>query len=375
MVRQSAGRFAKFGIPANRRPAGDMELALRSWVRYLRGWRMELAAGGRWGDRLRAWPRGFTTASWRLFGLDQHDPDLFAADFPLVLRGTRINGFWNPIVGNKLVLSYIARATGVPCPPILGCIVRGRPHDFAGRRSSELLDTLADWSEGEQGLVFRPHWSGGGEGVFFVDRRGGRWSINGHPAEPDDLRQVVGNLDRYLVTRRLEQARYAREIFPRTANTLRVLTLRDDAGPFVAAAVHRFGSSHSFPVDNFHQGRGGLCAAMDRESGVMGKAATTDPTGRPVLHTHHPETGAPIEGVQVTHYHEAIAGLLRLCEALPEARSVGWDVLITEDGYSVLEGNSPPSMSVWQVHQPLRADPRIARFLAAHGVGSVSDRP
>lgn len=372
---QSSALFAKFGIPYNRRPGGELELTLRSWIRYLRGWRMEFGTPGPWGDRLRAWPRGFSVATWRLFGLDQRDPRDFAGDLALVLRATRINGFWNPIVGNKLVLSYVAQAVGVPCPPVLGCIVRGRPHPFVGQAAAGPLDILAGWSEGAEGLVFRPHWSGGGEGVFFVDRQGDQWRINGHPADPVELRQLVGELDRYLVTRRLEQAGYARQIYPRTANTLRVLTLRDDAGPFVAAAVHRFGSSRSFPVDNFHQGQGGLCAAVDRGSGVMGKAVTTDAAGRPVLHTHHPETAARIEGVQVSHYQEAIAGLLRLCEALPEARSVGWDVLITDGGYSVLEGNSPPSMTVWQVHVPLRADPRTARFLASHGLRTGTERP
>ena len=44
---------------------------------------------------------------------------------------------------------------------------------------------------------------------------------------------------------------------------------------------------------------------------------------------------------------------------------IGWDMLMTDDGYSILEANSPPGITVWQVHAPLLRDPRVARFFAA----------
>ena len=58
-------------------------------------------------------------------------------------------------------------------------------------------------------------------------------------------------------------------------------------------------------------------------------------------------------------------GLLDAARCLPEAPLIGWDVLMTDGGYSILEANSPPGVSVWQVHAPLLADPRVARFFRA----------
>jgi hypothetical protein len=75
-----------------------------------------------------------------------------------------------------------------------------------------------------------------------------------------------------------------------------------------------------------------------------------------------------MEGVSIPNYASMIQGLLRICEFLPEALLVGLDVLMTDDGYCVIEGNSPPGLVVWQVHQPLLANPRNASFFRSHGI-------
>jgi len=360
--------FDKFGIERNRRSTGALDLTLRSWVRYARAWRGELRRHTSWTARLRAWRMGFKVKSHQLLQLDRRDATHYVPDFPLARRLTAINGFWNPIIGNKLVMAYTAHALGVPTPAPLGCILAGEAYSLDGQGTTDILHALEQWLGATSRLVFRPHWSGGGEGVFFVDREGPQWRINERPAEPAELRALLGAIDRYLVTAYAQQAEYARRIFPRTANTLRVLTLRDDDGPFVAAVVHRFGSSRSFPVDNFHAGRGGLTAPVDPATGVLGAALIADDAGRLVHTNHHPETGERIEGVEVTHFHRALEGMLRLCHALPEGRCVGWDALITDEGYTIIEANSLPHLHVWQVHAPLLASPRTAAFFAHHGI-------
>ena len=83
--------------------------------------------------------------------------------------------------------------------------------------------------------------------------------------------------------------------------------------------------------------------------------------------SYHPETGCPIEGVQIPGLEAALGGILRAARCLPGAPCVGWDVVLTGDGFRVLEGNTPPGLYVWQVHAPLLADPRVARFFASHG--------
>jgi hypothetical protein len=279
-----------------------------------------------------------------------------------------MNGFLNPIVGNKLVLSHVLAANGIPRPPVLGTISRGRAFPMPGGTPSAPLAALVEWTSSEKTLVFRPHWSGAGEGVFFLNRENGCWFINRHPAPEGDVKELVGGLDRYIVTAFVEQGEYSRTIQPATTNTLRVLVLADEAGPFVSSVVHRFGTARSFPIDNFHQGVGGLCAAVDTAAGKLGKAVTLDKNLRRACHSAHPETGAQIEGVRVPGLANALEGVLAAMRCFPEAVCIGWDLVITDAGFSILEANSPPGLVVFQAHTPLLADARSARVFANHGI-------
>ena len=162
--------------------------------------------------------------------------------------------------------------------------------------------------------------------------------------------------------------RLDKAIQPATANTLRVLALRDEQGVFVASVVHRFGTTATFPIDNFHGGRG-LCAAVDMEREQLKTAVSLDGQGRRLLHTHHPETSSQIEGVAIKGLRHALDGVRAASRCLPEAICVGWDVLITNDGYSLLEANAPPGIVVSQAHAPLLADARTRRVFHRHGLG------
>jgi hypothetical protein len=202
---------------------------------------------------------------------------------------------------------------------------------------------------------------------FFVHRQGQEWLVNGRIATADELHSLLGGLDRYIATAFVEQAEYARRIHSPTTNTLRVLTLVDDAGPFVANVVHRFGTSRSYPIDNFHQGRGGICADVNVPAATLGKALSLGAHHERICHEVHPETGSQIEGVSIPGLPWALEGVLEAARCFPEATCVGWDLVITDKGYSVIEANAPPGIVVSQAHGPLLAHPRVAAYFRQHG--------
>jgi hypothetical protein len=47
---------------------------------------------------------------------------------------------------------------------------------------------------------------------------------------------------------------------------------------------------------------------------------------------------------------------------------VGWDVIATGSGFSILEGNSRPSLTISQTFRPLLVDPRVRQFLEHYDV-------
>ena len=363
----------RFGIEPNRRPPGALDLWLRCQVRRLRMIRHELAARSPlpWTRRLAYWRRGFRANSVLVCRLDQRDPREYVDDWDYSASGYRYNGFFNPIVGNKLVLSQVLAGHGLPHPRLHGVVRRGRaigvgPSAAAGP-AGDGWARFEHWASDGRPLVLRPHWSGAGEGVFFAQRLPDGWRVNRQPATEAEVHRLVGSLDRYVVTAYVDQAAYAAAIHPETANTIRVLTIIDAEGPFVAALAHRFGTRRSGALDNWHQGRGGVNAPIDRARGTLGPALTLAPDGTLAEHMNHPDTGAPIAGVAIPGFERMLDGVLDAARCFPEAPLVGWDVLMTDDGHVMIEANSPPGLSVWQVHAPLKRDPRVAKFFVAGG--------
>jgi hypothetical protein len=174
----------------------------------------------------------------------------------------------------------------------------------------------------------------------------------------------------FLVTEFVRQAVYAKMIYPRTTNTVRLLTIWDRTKemPIIAAASQRIGTERSYPLDNFHGGVGGLSARIDVDSGELGPGAHLSKSGRLVHLSDHPETGGKIEGTKVPHWRDIKKKVSAAASHFAGSPYIGWDLVVTEEGCSFLEGNSPPGTAVWQVHSPLLMNPLVRRFYREHSM-------
>lgn len=218
---------------------------------------------------------------------------------------------------------------------------------FHPEMPGDTLESLA----GEHGrLVVKPRRGRKGQGVVFLT--------------PDHL--DVSDVTDAVVTEFLEQHPYSSAVFPLATNTIRVLMLRDDRGPFAAAAVHRFGTASSAPADNFSAG--GVSTEIDLTGGRLGVGVEKVEGGRVRRLHRHPDTGTQITGTQVPGWDAVIAVVVRLGEAWPFLRHLGWDLVVTEQGVKVIEGNNQSDVDLLQVHRPLMRDERTRAFYAASGV-------
>jgi hypothetical protein len=348
----------------------DTLIWMSRMLRFIRreiGSRPSLPLAKRW----RGWCLGFSTKSYVIYDLDAHDARQYLSDHAISFRSDRVNGPFNALVGNKLAFARTMALHGFRHPRVHGLLERGTVHDLdATRPVSRARDWLAERLEPGRPLVLKPAVGGQGKGIIFLGRSPTALSVNGIAASFDEVDALLSPLRRYLITEFVTQARYAAAIYPDTTNTVRILTLWDLAvdRPFIAAAAHRFGTARSAPVDNWHGGWGGLSSRIDVDGGVLGPGATLSDAGRLCWHEQHPESGAPIAGVHVDGWAKTAATVLAAAARVPEAPAIGWDLVVTDEGCSFLEGNSPPGPFVWQVHGPLLADPRVRRFYEAHGV-------
>lgn len=167
------------------------------------------------------------------------------------------------------------------------------------------------------------------------------------------LQDIIRKFSSGIIQGRLTQGRFENGIFGGSINTIRVISMRkrDSVEHEVIAAVHRFGTKKSAPVDNFHQG--GFSAPVDIETGRMGKLAAifdTDVNGKHIFRAQHPDTGVQVEGTVIPNWEGLKNLVAELTQILPFFEYIAWDFVVQDDGFALVEINMKSSLGCFQIH-------------------------
>lgn len=317
-------------------------------------------------ERIAVVREGFLPSSWELYRLDGKDPRAYLTDQEYeVTYG--VNGSARGVFEDKVLFTFLAERFGLPVVPVLAILGADSPRwlappeDPIDQRSVRDRLALGD-------LVVKPVGGRGGRDFHALELAGEAFALDGERLDWPALERFLRRLHYFLVSPRVQQARYAAEIFPHTANTLRILTVvpPNGADPAIVAAVNRIGTERSRPVDNWV--RGGLSAPVDLNAGVLGVAAGAG-QGGPRVYEFHPDTGATIAGAQVPRWDRVREVVLEAARQFALAPYAAWDVIAADSGDpTIIEANNFTSVDVFQVHGPLLDNPVLRDFYASHRV-------
>ena len=136
-----------------------------------------------------------------------------------------------------------------------------------------------------------------------------------------------------------------RALSPGALSTFRVVTvLIGETKPVVLGALLKIPMGQSV-IDAYWAG--GLVAGVDVERGVLKAAVGRDLCkGR---FERHPVNGQIIAGRAVPCWSDVLDVAVRGQLSLPGLTSVGWDIAVTEDGASIVEGNVGWNFEMFQV--------------------------
>ncbi len=162
----------------------------------------------------------------------------------------------------------------------------------------------------------------------------------------DTLREYVLHLgDDYILEQLIVQHPLVSAIYPDAVNTIRLVTLRKDGVTHVIYAVFRIGNgSH---VDNFSAG--GMVAPVDEKTGIVIQPALDKKRN---LYTHHPATGAQIQGFRFPDWQAAMDMAKEASLLVEGVNYIGWDIAFSENGPVFVEGNPFPGHNLNQMHTP-----------------------
>ena len=150
-----------------------------------------------------------------------------------------------------------------------------------------------------------------------------------------------------LLEEPIKQHEDMNKLNPSSVNTTRMVTVMNENGDVtILATFSRIGNGKV--VDNFNSG--GMTAKVDRDTGVIIEEAVNK-LGE--VYEKHPISQTTIKGFQIPCWKEAREMVIEAAKLSPHVRYVGWDVAITVDGPTLVEGNQFPGHDIYQVAEKM----------------------
>jgi hypothetical protein len=135
------------------------------------------------------------------------------------------------------------------------------------------------------------------------------------------------------------------QLSPSAVNTVRIFTQLNDKNE-VELLGCRLRISVNSHVDNMAAGN--IAAPIDEITGkIINKGVYSDITK--IEEEIHPVSGVQIVGFEIPFWSQIVELVKNAALLHPENKSIGWDIVVTETGPGLLEGNHDWCKLVWQL--------------------------
>lgn len=305
---------------------------------------------------------GFLADQWMLYDFDHNDKSEYLSEFDWY-RSRYINEPFDFVCNNKIASAEILKQY-VRVPE--SYMIKNKGHltsfDSVAMNYEDALALLKE----KKKMFFKPYGKGKGTGVVIMtwDEEANLPAIDLKPMSEEVFLGHLKKHDDWFLSEAMEQHQYLNDIYDQTVNTIRFITLKDPkTHQFkVFFAVQRIGTKETIPVDN--GSRGGLVANIDLETGILTEARCLHNRN---VYKVHPDSGAPIEGVQIPGWAKLKEDMIALANKLPYMHFIAWDILITEEGHCIIEANTSSGVNIIQLWGGQR-NKELGDFYRYHGV-------
>ncbi len=214
------------------------------------------------------------------------------------------------------------------------------PRKWLKIQNSTSTDELFALYRNEKQLIGKPLEGSSGQGIMRYTPED--WKDGPEAFLQKLLHDQIGILEEIVI-----QHPKMASLCPTSVNTCRIATLLGDKKKGIVYSFLRIGNGKI--MDNVDCG--GMASRIDIESGKL-ITVGADKQGNTFI--KHPMTNTSIIGFQIPFWNEAKEMCLEAAQMIPQMRYVAWDVAITENGPTLIEGNSFPSHAIPQfaAHYP-----------------------
>ncbi len=318
-------------------------------------------------QKIWAQKRGFLSGKISLYGLTDENYRDFLPDFDYY-RLHPINRDFSHWIDDKLTMKYILQPFSKYLPEYYYQLCRNeilRLMDCPPGYGQSIEDIILLLKE-KHFLAAKLIAGSDGEGFtklawvkneYFMNNR----SCSAHELETLLNKWVQKNSGSYLITEYLSGNKELGRIWSETPNTLRIMVIRERGQtPKIVRSYWRFGSKKTGVVDN--AASEGVTCKVDIISGFFSDARILDTKNRKWIDCrYHPDTNALVEGI-IPFWGLINEKIIEICCTIPQVRYLGFDIIITDDGFKIIEINSHQGITYFQSYDPLLTDPACKSF-------------
>ncbi|HLQ82678.1 MAG TPA: sugar-transfer associated ATP-grasp domain-containing protein [Pseudogracilibacillus sp.] len=307
---------------------------------------------------------GFSSEKYDLYNFAKNNQKGYLSDFQR-RKTYRINNKYAIIINDKNVFEKLLENDNITATNY-GHISNGEI--YINRKHSD-FEKLVEIIKEKGQLIIKKTIGGGGKGIYKIAFSDDTFYIDDEDHSLEKLKAFIYNLKNHIIQEYISQADYSYNIYQGTINSIRILTMRDPETneAFIATAVHKFGSEKTKPADNVW--KGGMTALVNLETGVLQRSAYHHKDNKKIeWKDTHPDTCVKIEGTVIPNWEQVKDKVINLMNELSYLNYVGWDVVVTNDGVKVIEGNNYSDVNILQIHAPLLVNDRVKKFYKHYGI-------
>lgn len=309
--------------------------------------------------------KGFSAEEYFWYDFSKNDYKEYISDYER-LNSREINGNYKFLLDDKLVFEEIY-GQYVNVPRNYAWINYGFVYGLHdnGMNNENYLEYLKKY----QKTVLKWNGRGGGAGTFVIEHKDGKFFVNEEEKEVGFIKKLFAMKGSAILCEYINQSSFAAGLYSHTTNTIRIVCAKEKGqrdAEFIAA-TQRIGVEDSIPVDNFSSG--GLIAPINPETGELGvcmaKCGRVDRVRVPF--EKHPDTGEQITGKVIPNWNSIVRQVVDLTNKLPYLNFVAWDILLTDDGFTVIEGNASSGNGMFQMQSGKRKS-KIGDIYRSYGI-------
>ena len=300
--------------------------------------------------------KGFTPNEYVWLDLANNDYRDYISDYQRV-NSREINGAYKIILDDKLLFEEIFRRYA-RVPAVYAWVSYGVVygiHEYEVDNSSVL-----EFIRKRSCVVLK--WETGyeGKGTYIIRAAEGNesgFSVNGKNVSAQKLLELFSKPGQAILCEFMQQSGFEHELYPDSTNTIRMICekKKDEKTAHVVKAAQRIGNHKSAPLDNVSAGA--ISCEIDIDSGKLlaGVVAKTEHnSGDNRFFDTHPDSGAVLTGREIPDWQNLKKEIEDLTNQFPYLNLVAWDVLLTDGGFCLIEGNASSGLMMFQQRHGVR---------------------